>query len=431
MRLNRREGSRPPSGPAEKEMQKATVILTIILAAVAGIGARCVFTDTTPTLSDMDHASVGRIYTELLKTIDVPQDAAKYGDLYQELGYQNRSSYGGYEGLPSGYWVYVKPSWYIWKRKAGDTGRLLDYWKGSVNCKYKTILKTFLASADRETYGELYDWGFRTSTTYGRNRKLPTGYWVYSYPNWYIWKAKSGKTESLLDYAKASLDGKYETILKTFLVPSDSDRYGVFHDWGFRTSVTYGMERDLPTGYWVYAYPYWYIWKTKTGETEGSLDCAKASVNGKYRNLLKTFSVPRDRDGYGQFFESGYADYKAHAGYTDLPPGYWVYVSPNWYIWEDVKGLPGPEPVPTVGPTAEEKRDPKSAFGKYYNLKRKISSPIDFVRFGRYHDRGDPADGESGSIQDLAPRYWVYVFPTWYIWEKQRETDRSRVVGFR
>jgi len=395
------------------------------------MGARCV-SNTAPTLSDMDHASMGRIYTELLKTIDVPQDAAKYGDLYPGLGYQNRASYGGYEGLPSGYWVYLKPSWYIWKRKAGvAAGGSLDYWKGSVNRKYKTILKTFSAPADREIYGELYDWGRRNSTTYGRNRNLPTGYWVYSYPNWYIWKAKSGKTESLLDYAKASVDGKYETLLKTFPVPSDSDRYGEFHDWGLRTSSTYGMERNIPTGYWVYSYPYWYIWKSKNGETENPLDSAKASVNGKYRNLLKTLSVPQDRDGHGEFLESGYADYKGYAGYTGLPPGYWVYVSPNWYIWEDVNSAPGPDPGPIVGPTAKEKNDPKSAFGKYYNLKKEISSPIDFVRFGRYYDRGDAADSESGTDRDLAPRYWVYVFPTWYVWEERRETGGSTVVGSR
>jgi hypothetical protein len=412
-------------------MKKATVMLTIMLAAVAGIGARCVFTATTPTLSDMDHASVGRIYTELLKTIDVPQDVAKYGDLYQGMGYQNRTSYGGYEGLPSGYWVYVKPSWYIWKRKAGESSGSLDLWKASVNYKYKTILKTFSAPADKDTYGEFYDWGHHTSTTYGRNRNLPTGYWVYSYPHWYIWKSKTGGAESFLNYAKASVDGKYKTILKTFSVPSDGDRYGEFLDWGLRTSATYGIEKDLPTGYWVYAYPYWYIWKTKTGETEASIDYEKASGNGKYSNLLKTFSVPGDRDGHGEFFESGYDDEKGHAGYTGLPPGYWVYVSPNWYIWEDVKGSPGPGPAPAVGPTAEEKKDPKSAFGKYYNLKRKISSPIAFVRFGRYYDRGDPADSESVSFQDLAPLYWVYVFPTWYIWEEQRETDGSKIVGSR
>jgi hypothetical protein len=412
-------------------MKKATVILIIMLAAVTAIGARCAVTATTPALSDMDHASVGKIYTELLKVIDVPEDADKYGDLYQELGYQNRTSYSGYEGLPSGYWVYLKPSWYIWKRKAGETEGSLDYWKASVNCKYKTILKTFSAPADRDTYGELYDRGLRTSTTYGRNRNLPTGYWVYSYPYWYIWKTKSSGKENFIDFAKASVDGKYETSLKAFLVPSDGDRYGELYDWGFRTSATYGMERDLPTGYWVYSYPYWYIWETKTGETEGPLDCAKASVDGKYKNLLKTLSVPRDRDGRGEFFEFGYADYRGYAGYTGLPPGYWVYVSPNWYIWEDVKSSPGPGPGPTGGPTAEEKNDPKSAFGKYYNLKREISSPIDFVRFGRYHDRGDPAESESGSIQELAPRYWVYVFPSWYIWEERRETDRSTIVGFR
>ena len=299
-------------------MKKATVILIFMLTAVTAIGARCDFTAATPALSDMDHASMGKIYTELLKVIDVPEDADKYS-IAQELGYQNRTSYGGSEGLPSGYWVYLKPSWYIWKRKAGETADSLDYWKASVNYRYKTILKTFPAPADGDTYGELSGRGLRTSTTYGRNRNLPAGYWVYSYPCWYVWKTKSVGKESFLDFTKASVDGTYGTILKTFLAPLDGERYGELYDWGFRTSATYGMERGLPTGYWVYAYPYWYIWETKTGGTEGPLDCATASVTGSIRTSSRRSPSP----GIGivtGIFESGYADYRGYAGYTGLPP---------------------------------------------------------------------------------------------------------------
>src|SRR5437867_1522822 len=52
---------------------------------------------------------------------------------------------------------------------------------------------------------------------------------------------------------------------------------------------------------------------------------ARACVNGKYRTLLRTIEVPQDRAGYTDFRDWGYWTGTAYAGYTDLPPGYWVY----------------------------------------------------------------------------------------------------------
>src|SRR5581483_3020224 len=58
-----------------------------------------------------------------------------------------------------------------------------------------------------------------------------------------------------------------------------------------------------------------------------------ASADGKYEDLLRTICVPGDRAGYGAFNDYGYWAGDCWAGYKDLPPGYWVYVAPNWYIW--------------------------------------------------------------------------------------------------
>ena len=64
-----------------------------------------------------------------------------------------------------------------------------------------------------------------------------------------------------------------------------------------------------------------------------SPDMVKASVNGKYYNLLTVISVPDDRGSYGDFDDWGYYSGTSYAGYSNLPAGYWVYVYPNWYIW--------------------------------------------------------------------------------------------------
>ena len=59
------------------------------------------------------------------------------------------------------------------------------------------------------------------------------------------------------------------------------------------------------------------------------------SVYGKYRVLLRKIHVPQDTNAYGQFTDYGMYTGNAWAGFNDLPPGYWVYVYPHWYIWRD------------------------------------------------------------------------------------------------
>jgi hypothetical protein len=63
----------------------------------------------------------------------------------------------------------------------------------------------------------------------------------------------------------------------------------------------------------------------------------KASVDGKYAKLLKKLEVADDKDGYGEFNDWGLWTGTAYRGYGDLPPGYWVYVAPHWYIWGEKK----------------------------------------------------------------------------------------------
>jgi Ca-activated chloride channel family protein len=64
----------------------------------------------------------------------------------------------------------------------------------------------------------------------------------------------------------------------------------------------------------------------------------KATVDGKYRRLLKKIEVRRDASTYGEFKDYGHWDGTSYSGHSDLPAGYWVWVYPNWYIWGDVVG---------------------------------------------------------------------------------------------
>ena len=60
----------------------------------------------------------------------------------------------------------------------------------------------------------------------------------------------------------------------------------------------------------------------------------------RYSTLLKKLNVPRDRASYGDFYNWGYWRGTSYAGHSQLPPGYWVYVYPHWYIYRDKGGTP-------------------------------------------------------------------------------------------
>jgi len=57
------------------------------------------------------------------------------------------------------------------------------------------------------------------------------------------------------------------------------------------------------------------------------------SIGGKYAGLLRRIRVPSDLRRYGRCRDYGRSSSRSWGGYRNLPPGYWVYSYPNWYIW--------------------------------------------------------------------------------------------------
>lgn len=84
------------------------------------------------------------------------------------------------------------------------------------------------------------------------------------------------------------------------------------------------------------------IWEAAHGESPPtpieltSTDArTKATVGGQYDVLLDKLAAPEDLSAYGPFYQYGWwtgSQYRDHKG---LPPGYWVYVFPDWYIWQE------------------------------------------------------------------------------------------------
>ncbi len=107
----------------------------------------------------------------------------------------------------------------------------------------------------------------------------------------------------------------------------------------------------------------------KTAAVDRDLEAAlkAARVHGKYEMLLRQIRVPGDVDNYSEFNDYGHYQGTSYANYNDLPPGYWVYVAPYWYIWRDLSATPkvkrawGPEQA-TVAPDTDGAGDLQTAW---------------------------------------------------------------------
>ena len=61
----------------------------------------------------------------------------------------------------------------------------------------------------------------------------------------------------------------------------------------------------------------------------------KANVYGKYSELMQRFDCPADQASYGEYKDDGYWRGDGwHCGRETVYNGYWVWVSPTWFVWE-------------------------------------------------------------------------------------------------
>ena len=84
------------------------------------------------------------------------------------------------------------------------------------------------------------------------------------------------------------------------------------------------------------------IWDAAHGESTpapielSSTDArTKATVGGQYDVLLDKLAVPGDLSAYGPFYDYGWWTGTVYRDRQGLPPGFWVYVYPDWYIWQE------------------------------------------------------------------------------------------------
>jgi Ca-activated chloride channel family protein len=65
---------------------------------------------------------------------------------------------------------------------------------------------------------------------------------------------------------RATVGGKYRSLLRIVPAPGDAEQYGPFRDYGRWDGTSYLGHENLPQGHWVYVVPNWYIWGDATAK---------------------------------------------------------------------------------------------------------------------------------------------------------------------
>lgn len=134
----------------------------------------------------------------------------------------------------------------------------------------------------------------------------------------------------------ASVNGKYDVLIQTLTCPQDAGVYGQFRDYGYWPGGPWCGQTGL-AGYWVWVNPTWYVWKSTGAPGDLSNPPDRATVGGKYSDLIQVMECEQDTRQYGEFRDYGYWGGGPWCGQTGQA-GYWVWVYPNWYVWLHKQG---------------------------------------------------------------------------------------------
>ncbi|AFY37508.1 hypothetical protein Lepto7376_1145 [[Leptolyngbya] sp. PCC 7376] len=129
-----------------------------------------------------------------------------------------------------------------------------------------------------------------------------------------------------------SVDGRYEDLVQTIYCPQAEPEYGSFNEYGYWEGGEYICnDQYAEAGYWVYDSPNWYIWNYDNYLDDAAFDDATTAY-GSYSDLAQVLTCYEDVDAYGDYYDYGYWQGGSWCGEYGSE-GYWVYVYPDWYIW--------------------------------------------------------------------------------------------------
>jgi hypothetical protein len=83
---------------------------------------------------------------------------------------------------------------------------------------------------------------------------------------WAVKAAPAPETSPEELFKKAQVNGKYRMLLARIKVEDDAEKIKDVKDEGFKNRTEYAGHKNLPAGHWVYAAPYWYVWRDEVAK---------------------------------------------------------------------------------------------------------------------------------------------------------------------
>ncbi|HOP65256.1 MAG TPA: hypothetical protein PK358_18160 [Spirochaetota bacterium] len=200
---------------------------------------------------------------------------------YRDSGRLKKGKRCGKTGAPEGYYVHYNGEYYVW----GELNKKFDVMKAaSLNGKYSKLLMKIKRPGDRKFYKEFVEYGYQP---YGLRlgKWAPEGFYVYLYPNWYIW-GNIREPEDIPEnaYRHSKYTYQYSGLIQYIRCPRDRENYGDHYEYGWYDAAVnhpYCGAYSRP-GHWVYSYPFWYIWKNrKKTEDYGEAGSDSGRYQGK------------------------------------------------------------------------------------------------------------------------------------------------------
>jgi hypothetical protein len=170
-------------------------------------------------------------------------------------------------------------------------------------------------------------------------------------------------------FHKATVDGKYGMLLRQIKVEKDKETYQDFKDLGYRSMPEYGDYKDLPAGHWVYAAPYWYIWRDLTSVKHQKRSWGPEQATGEpdtnMAGDIVTAWASASQDGQDEWLMCEYQDFVTPTAvmvYETYNPGALVRVTAFKPDGEEVELWKGTDPTATDAGMGVSEIPVKAAF---------------------------------------------------------------------
>ena len=151
---------------------------------------------------------------------------------------------------------------------------------GSVNGRYQGLIQAMYCPEAQPDYGFYNQYGYWEGGEYiCGDQYARAGYWVYSFPNWYVWGYDTARenrrdeveVEETVTTRDASEDptsayGDYSDLVQIFACPEGKETYGEYYDYGYWEGGEW-CGKEAAAGYLVYSSPNWYVWNEREGDT--------------------------------------------------------------------------------------------------------------------------------------------------------------------